>query len=66
MNIEHPERLQPAILLGIVNERLRHHCNNMADLEEDLGLSQIEIETKLESIGFHYQSALNQFKTTPK
>ena len=32
MELNHPERLEPHILLGIANERLRHDCKNLQHL----------------------------------
>ncbi|SDJ35479.1 protein of unknown function [Ferrimonas sediminum] len=66
MEIDHPERLDANILLGIVNERLRHDCGDLAALEDDLGLSRQQIESRLKTIGFQYQASQNQFKSFTK
>ncbi len=62
MEIVHPERLGPHILLGIVNEKLRLGCNSLEQLSDDLGISKKEIEQRMNRIHFHYQSLNNQFK----
>ena len=62
MEIPHPKQLDPHILLGIVNEKLRIDCHNLNQLSDDLGLSVKEIEQCLHKIHFHYQSMNNQFR----
>ena len=62
MEIAHPERLNPHILLGIVNEKLRLGCDSLEQLSDDLGLSRQDIETCMHKIHFHYQPLNNQFK----
>ncbi|BDY03443.1 DUF4250 domain-containing protein [Ferrimonas sp. YFM] len=62
MEIQRPELLDAHILLGIVNERLRLSCENLGELEEDLGISGAQLEHKLGAIGFHYLPEQNQFR----
>lgn len=62
MDILNADSLEPAILLGIVNERLRLGHGNPADLAAELELSEAELESRLADIGFHYHPDCNQFK----
>ncbi|WP_028115919.1 DUF4250 family protein [Ferrimonas senticii] len=61
MNILDANKLQPAILVGIINERLRHDGHNLADLAAELELNSLELEQRLADAGFHYQSSNQQF-----
>ncbi|WP_066012973.1 DUF4250 domain-containing protein [Endozoicomonas atrinae] len=61
MELEHPEHLNPFILLGIVNEKLRLTCNSLDQLADEMDMSKQEIENQLHKIRFHYQPVNNQF-----
>ena len=61
MELEHPEKLNPFILLGIVNEKLRLGCNSLEQLADEMDMSQQNIERQLHKIRFHYQPVNNQF-----
>lgn len=61
MEINHPERLEPHILLGIANERLRLGCNNLEQLSDDLNLPLKQLERSMKQIHYHYQIENNQF-----
>lgn len=51
----------PNILLSYVNLKLRDFYSTLEDMCEDLDVSQTEIEEKLKSIGYQYDSGKNQF-----
>ena len=61
MEISHPERLEPHILVSIMNERLRLGCDGLAPLSEDLGLPVKQIERMMRQIHYHYQVKNNLF-----
>ncbi|MGI2260086.1 DUF4250 domain-containing protein [Shewanella sp. GXUN23E] len=62
MEIHHPERLDAAILLGIVNEKLRLSCPDKLSLHYELNMSAQELDSKLDQLGYHYDAATNQYK----
>ena len=62
MDILNPERLEPHILVGIMNERLRLNCDGLETLSEDLGMPLKQIERAMKQIHYHYQLENNQFK----
>lgn len=61
MQLEHPEQLNPFILLGIVNEKLRLGCSSLEQLADEMDMSKQSIEHELHKIRFHYQPLNNQF-----
>lgn len=52
----------PNILLSFINLKLRDFYLSLDDLCDDLDISKDEIEEKLLSIGYKYNSDENQFK----
>ncbi len=62
MEIDKAGRLEPAILLGIVNEKLRLGSGNLADLAAEMELDSLELEQRMAEIGFHYDRSVNQFR----
>ncbi|GAA5194179.1 DUF4250 domain-containing protein [Ferrimonas gelatinilytica] len=62
MEIEQPGQLEPEILLGIVNEKLRLGSGNLADLAAEMELDSLELEQRMAAIGFHYERSVNQFR----
>lgn len=53
--------LEPSILLGIANDRLRHECNDLHSLAAQMDVQPQELVNKLAEINFHYEAQLNQF-----
>ncbi len=62
MEIIHPERLEPHILVSIMNERLRLNCSGLVQLSDDLDLPIKQMERMMKQIHYHYQIENNQFK----
>lgn len=54
--------MDPNILLGIANDRLRHECPNLHSLAAMMEVEERQLENKLAEIGFHYEAQLNQFR----
>lgn len=61
MEIVHPERLEPHILLSIANERLRLGCKDLSQLSDDLNMPVKQLERLMKQIHYHYQIENNQF-----
>ncbi|AWB67227.1 DUF4250 domain-containing protein [Saccharobesus litoralis] len=53
--------MDPNILLGIVNDKLRHECGNLQSLAALMDVDEDRLEDKLAGIGFHYDVGQNQF-----
>ena len=51
----------PFILLSYINTKLRDNYSSLAMLCEDLNVSRKELETRLATIGYTYNSTLNKF-----
>ncbi|AIW18458.1 DUF4250 domain-containing protein [Vibrio coralliilyticus] len=63
MDLSNVGRLDSIILLGIVNEKLRHECNSF---EELVTMYEMDVETvigKLDVLGYQYDPLTNQFKS---
>lgn len=52
----------PAILLSYINTQLRDNYKNLDDLCKSLDVSENDIVSKLELIGYKYDEKLNRFK----
>ena len=52
----------PAILLSYINTQLRDNYKNLDDLCKSLDVSENDIISKLELIGYKYDEKLNRFK----
>lgn len=50
------------ILLGIVNDRLRHECRNLHSLAAMMDINERQLENRLAEINYHYEEELNQFR----
>jgi len=55
-------KMDPNILLGIANDKLRHECHSLHSLAAMMDVEEQQIENRLSEIGFHYEVELNQFK----
>lgn len=51
----------PIILLGVINTKLRDEYPSLDALCDDLNVTRNEIESKLLSVGYTYDSTLNKF-----
>lgn len=52
----------PAILLSVINTKLRDQYSSLAALCDDLDVSEEEIKNKLSSIGYEYDQSQNRFR----
>ncbi len=51
----------PMILLSVVNTKLRDEYSSLDDLCEDLHIDRKELEQKLATVGYEYNSRTNRF-----
>lgn len=51
----------PVMLLSFVNLKLRDYYRNLDELCDDLDVVKQDVEQKLESIDYRYDSEQNQF-----
>ena len=51
----------PVMLLSFINLKIRDFYGSLDVLCDDLDVSKTDIEEKLKSIGYSYDSARNQF-----
>lgn len=56
------QQLPAEILLGIVNEKLRLHCQDKQALLYELDLSPQLLEQKLNQFGYEYDMVSNQYR----
>ena len=55
-------KMDPNILVSMVNMKLRDFYSNLDSYCEDMDISKSIIEEKLENAGYKYHSDINQFK----
>ncbi len=64
MDLSNVRQLDSAILLGIVNEKLRLECDSLEDLVSCYEMDVDSLVGKLDGLGYHYDPLTNQFKAT--
>lgn len=52
----------PIMLYSWINTMLRDRYQSLESLCSDMDIDRIELEKKLEAVGFQYQEELNQFR----
>lgn len=52
----------PAILLSVINTKLRDQYSSLTALCDDLDVSEEEIKNKLSAIGYEYDQSQNRFR----
>lgn len=55
-------KMDPNILVSMINMKLRDFYSNLDSYCEDMDISKSIIEEKLENAGYKYHSDINQFK----
>lgn len=63
MDLSNFEQMDTAILLGIVNEKLRLECTDLYDLSACYDMPTEALANKLDTLGYHYDTKTNQFKS---
>ena len=55
-------RMDPHLLLGLLNTELRNNCGSLDDLVKTHGLDARKLTERMAKAGYEYQPALNQFR----
>lgn len=55
-------RMDPHLLLGLLNTELRNHCDSLDDLVKTHGLDARKLTERMAKAGYEYQPAQNQFR----
>jgi hypothetical protein len=55
-------RMDPHLLVGLLNTELRNHCDSLDDLVKTHHLVRDLLEKKMADAGYLYQPAQNQFR----
>lgn len=55
-------RMDPHLLLGLLNTELRNHCDSLDDLVKTHGLDAGKLVEKMAKAGYDYMPAQNQFR----
>lgn len=66
MDLSNVGKLDSAILLGIVNEKLRLECDSFDELVTTYEMDVDHVVEKLSGLGFHYDPLTNQFKSVER
>ncbi|MCM2681070.1 DUF4250 domain-containing protein [Echinimonas agarilytica] len=61
MDLSNYHSMDPSMLLGIINMKLRHECSSVDDLAVCYELDSGQLQSKLSQIGYHYDAIHNQF-----
>ncbi|GAB6149513.1 DUF4250 domain-containing protein [Clostridium novyi] len=61
MNRDRVMKMDPYMLLSIINMKLRDQFSSLDDLCEDFEVTVEELKNKLNNVGYKYQSETNQF-----
>jgi len=62
MDLSNYLRMDPNLLLGLVNTELRNHCDSLEDLLKTHHLDESAFVAKLGAAGYVYQPEQNQFR----
>lgn len=63
MDLSNISRLDDAILLGIINEKLRLECDSLDELVSVYEMNEEHVVGKLSNLGFRYDPLTNQFRS---
>lgn len=62
MHREQMMTIDPSILLSWANMKLRDEYHDLSSLCEEFNLHRMDLEKRLEEIGYKYNDSVNQFK----
>lgn len=48
-------------MFSLINTKLRDECNSLEELCRTYGLEQVDVENRMKTIGYTYNSEVNQF-----
>ncbi|MGO2507918.1 MAG: DUF4250 domain-containing protein [Vibrio hibernica] len=62
MDLANFEKMDPIILMSIVNMKIRNEFGNLENLTKFFDIDQPQLIDKLATAGFHYLSEAKQFR----
>lgn len=62
MDRENILKMDPHMLVSILNLKLRDYYSSLDMFCDDINIDRIELESKLNKSGYFYESNLNQFR----
>ncbi|MBB5353071.1 hypothetical protein HNR46_003324 [Haloferula luteola] len=62
VNLKDFRRMDPHLLVGLVNTELRNHAEDLADLVKTHGLDEDALVARLGEAGYEYQLEQKQFR----
>jgi len=62
MDLSNFSRMDPHLLVGLVNTELRNHCESLDDLVKKHGIEEQELVGRLAEADYLYQAGQNQFR----
>lgn len=62
MDREQIMKMDPNILVSVINMKLRDFYSSLEVLCDDIGMEKNELEEKLNKSGYKYDESINQFK----
>ncbi len=62
MNLSTYEKMDPHLLVGLVNTALRNDCDSLDDLVKTHDLERSALEKRLGTAGYRYVAEQNQFR----
>ncbi|MDP0490856.1 MAG: DUF4250 domain-containing protein [Verrucomicrobiota bacterium JB023] len=62
MNLSNFEKMDPHLLVGLVNTELRNHAESLEDLVKTHDLDEESLKARLAKGGYHYQADQKQFR----
>lgn len=62
MNFSNFLKMDPHLLVGLLNTELRNHCDSLDDLVKTHALDPEALILKMEAAGYTYQPGQNQFR----
>lgn len=62
MDLSNYQKIDPNLLIGIINTILRNHFDTLEDLCQVHSINQKLLEDKLRSINYIYKKEQNQFR----
>lgn len=62
MNLSNFIKMDPHLLVGLLNTELRNHCDSLDDLMKTHHLDPVALLEKMTAAGYIYQAGQNQFR----
>lgn len=62
MNLSNYLKMDPHLLVGLLNTELRNHCDSLDDLVKTHHLDTDVLVAKMAAAGYTYQTEINQFR----